>query len=59
MKTYRISEEEIKGLKALAIGYKMFDNDWTSKSGKYDYKDKQGNVIGTIHKVEGDISECQ
>ena len=59
MKTYRISEEEIKGLKPIAVGYKVFNNDWTSKSGKYDYKDENGNVVGTIHKVEGDISECK
>ena len=39
MKTYRISKEEIKGLKPVAIGYKVFNNDWTSKSGRYDYKD--------------------
>lgn len=59
METYRISEDEIKDLKPVAVGYKMFNNDWTSKYGKYDYKDENGNVIGTIHKVEGDIAECE
>ena len=59
MRTYRISEEEIKGLKPVAVGYKIFKNDWTSKYGDYDYKDENGNVVGTIHKVDGDIKECE
>lgn len=57
MKTYRISEKELNGAKPLAVGYKMFNNDWTAQNG-YDYKDENGNVIGTIHKVDGDIVEC-
>lgn len=48
MKTYRISKEEIKGLPVLAVGYKIFKNDWTSKNG-YDYKDEAGNE----HKKNG------
>ena len=58
MKTYRISEEEIKGLNPVAVGYKIFNNDWTTKNGNYDYKDENGNVLNTIHKVDGAISEC-
>ena len=58
MKTYRISEEEIKGLSPVDVGYKIFNNDWTAKSGNYDYKDENGNVLNTIHKVDGVISEC-
>ena len=57
MKTYRISEEDIKDLKPVATGYKIFNNDWTSKNG-YDYKDENGNILGTIHKVDSDIKEC-
>ena len=56
MKTYRITNKEIKGQKPLAVGYKIFPHDWVSKG--YDYKDKKGNVLGTIHKVDGEISEC-
>ena len=59
MKTYRISEEEIKGLKPVAVGYKIFNNNWTTKHGDYDYKDENGNVLGTIHKVDGNIEECK
>jgi len=59
IKTKRISEEEIKGLPVLATGYKMFRNDWTTKYGKYDYKDENGNVLGSIHKVEGELKECE
>ena len=59
MRTYRISENEIKGLKPIAVGYKIFNHDWTTKNGNYDYKDKNGNVVGTIHKVDGDIIECE
>ena len=59
MKTYRITEEDIKGLKPVATGYKMFKNDWTTKHGNYDYKDESGNVVGTIHKVDGNLSECE
>lgn len=29
------------------------------KYGNYDYKDENGNVVGTIHKVDGDIKECK
>ena len=58
MKTFRITENEIKGLKPVAVGYKIFSNDWTAKSNGYDYKDENGNVLNTIHKVDGDINEC-
>ena len=59
MRTYRISEEEIKGMKPVAVGYKIFNNDWTTKNGNYDYKDDNGNVLNTIHKVDGNIIECK
>lgn len=57
MKTYRITEKDIEGMKPVAVGYKIFNHDFTS--GSYDYKDANGNVVGTIHKVEGDIEECR
>ena len=43
MKTYRISEADLQGMECLATGYKMFNNDWTTKHGNYDYKDENGN----------------
>ena len=58
MKTFRITENEIKDMKPVAVGYKIFSNDWTAKSNGYDYKDENGNVLNTIHKVDGDINEC-
>ena len=58
MKTFRITENEIKGMEPVAVGYKIFRNDWTSKSNGYDYKDENGNVLNTIHKVDGEINEC-
>ena len=58
MKTFRITENEIKDMKPVAVGYKIFRNDWTAKSSGYDYKDENGNVLNTIHKVDGDIKEC-
>ena len=59
MKTFRITENEIKDMKPVAVGYKIFTNDWTSKSNGYDYKDENGNVLNTIHKVNGNIKECK
>ena len=58
MNTYRITENDIAGLECLAVGYKVFKNDWTTKHGNYDYKDENGNVLGTIHKVDGNLKEC-
>ena len=58
MKTYRITEKDIEGLPVLATGYKIFKNDWTTKYGDYDYKDENGNVLGTIHKVDGNLDKC-
>ena len=58
METKRISEKEIEGMPVLATGYKMFKNDWTTKYGTYDYKDENGNILGSIHKVEGKLEEC-
>ena len=57
MKTYRIKKENLKNKKILATGYKIFGYDWKSKS--YDYKDENGEVLGTFHKVNGDIIECK
>ena len=58
MKTYRLKNKEIKDLPVLATGYKILRNDWTTKNG-YDYKDKKGNVLNTIHKVDGNLKECE
>ena len=57
MRTYRISEEEIKGMKPVAVGYKAFPNNFVSHG--YDFKDENGNIVGTIHKVDFDIAKHQ
>lgn len=59
MKTYRITENEIKGMKVLATGYKAFKNDWTSKHGNYSYADENGEVLNSIHKVDGELIMCE
>ena len=58
MDTYRITEKDIEGLQPLAVGYKVFKPEWKANNG-YDYKDDNGNVLGTIHKVDGNIEECK
>ena len=59
MNTYRIDKKDLKNKKVLAEGYKVFKNDWSTKYGNYCYADENGNVVGTFHKVDGDIEECK
>ena len=59
MKTYNISKEELKDKKVLAEGYKIFSHGFKTKHGDYCYADENGNVVGTIHRVDGDIEECK
>ena len=56
MKTYRIRKEDLKNKEVLAEGYKIFNAGWKSRD--YCYADENGNVIGTLHKVDGDIDLC-
>ena len=58
MKTYRITEKEIEGMKPLAVGYKIFKPDWKANNG-YCYADENGEVLDSIHTVDGEISECK
>lgn len=43
MRTYRITEKEIEGMKPVAIGYKIFPNNFVAKG--YDYKDENGDIV--------------
>ena len=52
-----VSNDELKELKSVAEGYKVFNDDWTGY-GAYYYGDSNGNIEGTIHKVSGDIKLC-
>ena len=36
--------------------YKVFEPEWTCRD--YDFKDKNGNAVGTTHKIEGQIRIC-
>ena len=58
MKTYRITEKEIEGMKPLAVGYKIFKPDWKANNG-YCYADENGNVLNSIHTVDGYIYMCK
>ena len=53
--TRRISEEEIKGLEPLAVGYKMFEPDWSCRL--YNYADR-GEIEGSIHECDGELDLC-
>ena len=59
MKTYRIEKKDLKNSKVLATGYKVFENDWSSGYGDYNYADEKGNVLNTLHTVEGEIELCR
>ena len=59
MRTYQITEAELKQYKKVGEGYKAFRNDWTARCGQYDYKDENGEVLNTIHKVDGKIARCE
>lgn len=59
MKTYRLTEKDIENKPVLAVGYKIFAHGWGTKQGDYCYADENGEVLNTIHTVDGNISECR
>ena len=59
MKTYRLTEKDIENKPVLAVGYKVFVHGWETKYGDYCYADENGNVLNTIHTVDGNITECR
>ena len=59
MKTYRLEGKDIENKPVLAVGYKVFAPEWKTKHGDYCYADENGNVLNTIHTVDGDIAECR
>ena len=59
MKTYKISKEDIKELKPLAVGYKAVKWDLsTNGTSDFRYGGVDENIVGTIWKVDGAIKEC-
>lgn len=51
MKTFVKSENEIKKLKVLAVGYKAIKYDGKTQQGDYCYGSKDDKIVGTIHSV--------
>ena len=44
--------------KVLATGYKIFTSNWGNKQNDYIYGTDE-DIVGTIHKVDGDIEQCR
>ena len=59
VKEITLDKKDLKNKNVLAEGYKVFKNDWSTKHGNYCYADENGNVVGTFHKVDGNIEECK
>ena len=55
--TKRIDPSELDGKEPIAVGYKIFNYDWTGCGG-YCYADENGNVEGSVHTVTGKLSKC-
>lgn len=58
MATYRIDPKELEGMETLAVGYKVFNEDWKGY-GEYCYADENGSVEGSVHRVDGDLEHCK
>ena len=60
MKTEKIAREEIAELEVLAEGYKVVKHDLsTNGTSKFRYGQKGENIVGTVWKCDGDITECR
>lgn len=55
--TKRIDPSMLDGKEPIAVGYKIFNYDWTGYGG-YSYADESGNVEGSVHTVTGNLSKC-
>ena len=55
--TKRIDPSILDGKEPIAVGYKIFNYDWTGHGG-YSYADENGNVEGSVHTVTGKLSKC-
>lgn len=58
-KTYTITSEQIKDKPLIAVGYKAIKYDGKTMQGEYCYGGKDDPIVGTIHTVDGDITECK
>ena len=55
--TKRIDPSLLEGKEPIAVGYKIFNYDWTGYGG-YSYAAENGNVEESVHTVTGGLSEC-
>lgn len=54
-----IKEKDIKNLPLLATGFKIFNEDWSSNCGKYNYAGKNKTPINKIFEEQDDIVICR
>ncbi len=59
MKTYTLTENKIAGKAVLATGYKAIKYNGKTMQGDYSYGSENAEIVGTIHTVDGNISECR
>ena len=55
--TKRIDPSLLDGKDPIAIGYKIFNYDWTGYN-DYSYADENGEVEGSVHTVSGNLEHC-
>ena len=55
--TKRVAPSMLDGKKPIAVGYKIFNYDWTGYN-DYSYADENGEVEGSVHTVTGNIEHC-
>ena len=55
--TKRVAPSMLDGKKPIAVGYKIFNYDWTGYN-DYSYADENGEVEGSVHTVTGNLEHC-
>ena len=55
--TKRVAPSMLDGKKPIAVGYKIFNWDWTGYN-DYSYADENGEVEGSVHTVTGNLEYC-
>ena len=55
--TKRVAPSMLDGKKPIAVGYKIFNYDWTGYN-DYSYVDENGEVEGSVHTVTGNLEHC-
>ena len=55
--TKRVVPSMLDGKKPIAVGYKIFNWDWTGYN-DYSYADENGEVEGSVHTVTGNLEHC-